>query len=421
MMSPAPEVQDLLSDFDLLSAPSLGDAREALASSSYAKLQAPSQPRSRRPPNLITEEFRRERCHGQIKSFNIQKGYGFITSQKVKDFFGIADVFFSKTELYDLNEDELSTVQPGLPTSFWCHVNKDSKPQARVVRLESKSCTAPTPAAVKTNHDADEAISYSGVIKSFNSDQGYGFIECEQTMQRFKRDVFLHKNQLQNCKVGDKVIFTIKVNVDKQGRPQPKALTLQALQLGSDGQDTVSSSQDKEATPSTSAETHQAESEESELKPSLLPTSHAQEATSSTSAGSEESESKPSLLPTSHAQESESKPSLPTSHAQEATSSTLAETHKAESEESESKPSLPISLAQAEPDSEEDESFVEAEGGWCKYVDEGGDGQCWYWCERDEAWFSELDSGVWVRYRDPGTEKAYWWNPNGRWFWDLPS
>eukprot|EP00971_Amphidinium_carterae_P196709 3903976-Amphidinium_carterae.1 len=34
---------------------------------------------------------------------------------------------------------------------------------------------------------------YLGRVKSFNSKNGFGFIECPETYGKFRRDVFIHK------------------------------------------------------------------------------------------------------------------------------------------------------------------------------------------------------------------------------------
>jgi len=61
---------------------------------------------------------------------------------------------------------------------------------------------------------------YSGRIKSFNSEKGFGFIECPQTYAQYSRDVFLHKAHIGDLSVGAMVTFACEVN--KQGMPQAK-------------------------------------------------------------------------------------------------------------------------------------------------------------------------------------------------------
>merc|ERR1719329_753078 len=60
----------------------------------------------------------------------------------------------------------------------------------------------------------------SGRVKSFNAKQGFGFIECPQIHAMFGRDVFLHKAQVGDLKVGTDVTFGVEPN--KQGMPQAR-------------------------------------------------------------------------------------------------------------------------------------------------------------------------------------------------------
>lgn len=63
-----------------------------------------------------------------------------------------------------------------------------------------------------------QAMMHYGRVKSYNPDKGFGFIECHQTFQHFRRDVFLHKSVIGDTNVGDVVWFTC--DVDQRGMPQ---------------------------------------------------------------------------------------------------------------------------------------------------------------------------------------------------------
>merc|ERR1719223_909750 len=60
----------------------------------------------------------------------------------------------------------------------------------------------------------------SGRVKSFNAKQGFGFIECPQIHAMYGRDVFLHKAQIGDLKVGTELTFGVEPN--KQGMPQAR-------------------------------------------------------------------------------------------------------------------------------------------------------------------------------------------------------
>jgi len=63
---------------------------------------------------------------------------------------------------------------------------------------------------------------FEGRIKSFNAKQGFGFIECPEAHAIFGRDVFLHKAQIGDLKVGTQVTYSVEMN--KQGMPQAREL-----------------------------------------------------------------------------------------------------------------------------------------------------------------------------------------------------
>jgi cold shock CspA family protein len=69
-----------------------------------------------------------------------------------------------------------------------------------------------------------------GRIKSFNADKGFGFIECPYTYAQYNRDVFLHKAQIGDLRVGQ--IVTFKCEINKQGMPQASNLVATSGPLG---------------------------------------------------------------------------------------------------------------------------------------------------------------------------------------------
>lgn len=63
---------------------------------------------------------------------------------------------------------------------------------------------------------------FHGRIKSFNAKQGFGFIESPEAHAMFGRDVFLHKAQIGDLKVGTEVTYAVEMN--KQGMPQAREI-----------------------------------------------------------------------------------------------------------------------------------------------------------------------------------------------------
>lgn len=58
------------------------------------------------------------------------------------------------------------------------------------------------------------------MIKSFSSESGYGFIECEDTYKEHRKDVFVHKKELGDFTKGMQVTFICELN--KDGKPQAR-------------------------------------------------------------------------------------------------------------------------------------------------------------------------------------------------------
>lgn len=77
--------------------------------------------------------------------------------------------------------------------------------------------------AAAQQQTGEEGQRYSGSIKSFAADKGFGFIECPQLYEAYGRDTWLHHAQLQTFQVGEPVEFTMTLN--KQGSPQAIDLT----------------------------------------------------------------------------------------------------------------------------------------------------------------------------------------------------
>lgn len=66
-------------------------------------------------------------------------------------------------------------------------------------------------------------VRHTGVIISMLHEKGFAFIRCPELKERYpNNDLFLHKNQWQNFKVGDAVSFAVFLN--KQQKPNAKEL-----------------------------------------------------------------------------------------------------------------------------------------------------------------------------------------------------
>jgi len=187
---------------------------------------------------------------GRVKSNNPQQGYGFITCDETHVLYN-ADVYLNRVEGHDL--------QPGQEVYFQVQVNPQGKPQAAGVSVVSRKRSyeslsmgqqvpvmLPTvPTGGETNWQSTswtlEGLQqaqaqwqsgfwqqnglFSGTVKNFNHEQGYGFIQCDETFPLFLSDVFLHQNEADGLQVGSQVSFRIHFN----GNGQPQANSVSAV------------------------------------------------------------------------------------------------------------------------------------------------------------------------------------------------
>lgn len=92
------------------------------------------------------------------------------------------------------------------------------------------------PSARPQEHDDIFTRRFVGRVKSFSSDNGFGFIECKALHKLFHRDVFVHRSQIADCKVGMEVSFNIFLN--SKGQPQAACLERNlACEAGMPGDD----------------------------------------------------------------------------------------------------------------------------------------------------------------------------------------
>lgn len=190
---------------------------------------------------------------GRVKSNNPQQGYGFITCEQTQVLYN-ADVFLTRIEGHGLH--------PGQEVYFQVQLSNQGKPQAANVSVvtnkrnyESMSagCSEMLPsvvppgvaavAAADTNWQSGawhyqgmqqgqwgqsgcwqpENGLFSGSVKNFDHEVGYGSIHCDETLQLFGSDVFLHQNESDGLQVGSQVSFRIHVN--ENGQPQASSVS----------------------------------------------------------------------------------------------------------------------------------------------------------------------------------------------------
>lgn len=66
---------------------------------------------------------------------------------------------------------------------------------------------------------------FTGIVKSFNDQKGWGFIECAKSKEIYGQDIFLHKKELNDIapKVDEQVHFSVDTS---GGRPVAKNIML---------------------------------------------------------------------------------------------------------------------------------------------------------------------------------------------------
>merc|ERR1712129_436937 len=154
---------------------------------------------------------------GFVKSYKQDVGYGFIRCDETWQLFH-SDIF--------LHENEFNGLEVGSQVSFRVHFNGRGQPQANSVsavggvakraKTEADSQSAPEPLHSLPLFPHGPFI---GIVKSYNADTGYGFIECSVTKDLFAQDIFLHKSQVMSgLDVGSNVSFQVRLN--KRGQPQ---------------------------------------------------------------------------------------------------------------------------------------------------------------------------------------------------------
>jgi len=161
-----------------------------------------------------------QRYVGTIKSFFVDKGFGFIECPELFEVYG-RDTW--------LHHVQIQHFQPGQVVEFTMALNKEGHPQALELALPAQRGK---PAKRKSfsniqqfealqaiqQHSVEADQRFAGTIKSFFAEKGFGFIDCPDLFEFYGRDTWLHHAQVQHFQPGDVVEFTMALN--KEGHPQ---------------------------------------------------------------------------------------------------------------------------------------------------------------------------------------------------------
>eukprot|EP00929_Paragymnodinium_shiwhaense_P007041 TRINITY_DN110_c1_g1_i1.p1 TRINITY_DN110_c1_g1~~TRINITY_DN110_c1_g1_i1.p1 ORF type:complete len:375 (+),score=97.56 TRINITY_DN110_c1_g1_i1:84-1208(+) len=143
---------------------------------------------------------------GVVKSFNQQKGWGMIECNATRAMYQ-KDMFFLKTSCQ-------GDVTMGQKVQFSVGMGQKG-PEAQNIR--------PVGAGVIRKAAAPAVAAggfYVGTVKSYNTEKGWGFISCDETMQMYGKDLFMHKNELAGYEpsAGEQVQFSLTTS--SNGQPQ---------------------------------------------------------------------------------------------------------------------------------------------------------------------------------------------------------
>jgi len=151
--------------------------------------------------------------YGVIRSFNEEKGWGHISCDAAARAYG-KDVFLLRTQLNG------QTVQPGALVSFKVTMGHKGPHACAISLLPSGSFGV----------DGAGGAAFSGVVKSFSAERGWGFISGDDIHATFGKDIFLPKRELGGHvpTLGEEVKF--HVEIDKDGQPVATGVSMNSYQ-----------------------------------------------------------------------------------------------------------------------------------------------------------------------------------------------
>jgi len=133
--------------------------------------------------------------YGTVKSFNEEKGWGHIECEAATQTYG-KDVFLMKSAL---NGQE---VLVGALVAFRIQMGSKGPQAADVSVLPEGSFGC----------KGQQGQIFTGQVKSFNAEKGWGFLVSDELQQIFGKDIFLHRQELDGTvpSPGDVMQFTVE-------------------------------------------------------------------------------------------------------------------------------------------------------------------------------------------------------------------
>lgn len=214
----------------------------AVAKGDEVTFTASTGPKGLQATNVSVTKADHDRFFGEIKTWNMAKGYGFIFSAATQQLFG-KDVFCLQGEL----KNGFGAV--GTQVMFKAK-NSERGPTATDVQLigadswapqlpmaaqghwggkggwEAMQSMAPAAWGASWQKTPSEDDIYFGTIKAVNEEKGWGHISCDSAYKLIGKDLFVMKTSLEeaNVHIGESVSFTIA-----QGPKGPHATNIRAF------------------------------------------------------------------------------------------------------------------------------------------------------------------------------------------------
>mmetsp|Transcript_63942 Transcript_63942/g.177760 ORF Transcript_63942/g.177760 Transcript_63942/m.177760 type:complete len:402 (-) Transcript_63942:126-1331(-) len=254
-------------------------------------------------------------------------------------------------------------------------------------------------------------------------DLGFGFIACDETYRLFEHDIWAYPSQLVGYKVGDFLAFKVKID---HYWSYPVAINIRAASA-----DEAASASTLLSAPIGNDVTRKSDLpklKSSTLSPQLAGTSPAvppavagqrQRSTSPRSAGTAATTANVAAVTAS-------------AGADAVADGPASPSRGGERDDVEEQPAQAGGLLErpapavtaggagvdaAEADGGDPQAHSHAEAsGWQRFATLDGL-ESWWWCQSDGDWFLESAPGAWSKYTDPHSNRSYWWNSNGKWFW----
>jgi CspA family cold shock protein len=165
-----------------------------------------------------TGQFPAHAMFGAVKSYDAEKGWGHISCDETRNWYG-KDMFFLKSSLMG------QYAEIGDKVRF--HIGMGAKDvEAQSIAVVGKSenkgfggyfMPSPLQPAKKTPVPAPPNMQkFTGIVKSWNIEKGWGFIYSPETMAVYGKDIFLHRKQLfgQTPATGATLEFSVELGED---------------------------------------------------------------------------------------------------------------------------------------------------------------------------------------------------------------